>query len=111
MKFKDDIFVIDCWTDTESKENDLLNLIKRLKIYNIPILLTGHYPIKPEIQKMVDYYLFDKKNDLLMAKDFESYNVSSGRWTNMGSHRVDNALDFHHDYAIWETMRNSFNFC
>jgi autotransporter strand-loop-strand O-heptosyltransferase len=110
-KFKDDIFVIDCWTDTQSKENDLLNLIKRLKIYNVPILLTGHYPIKPEIQKMVDYYLFDKKNDLLMARDFEAYDVSSGRWTNMGSHRVDNALDFHHDYAIWETMRNSFNFC
>ena len=24
---------------------------------------------------------------------------------------VDNQHEFHHDYAIWETMRNACNFC
>jgi len=110
-KFNKDIFVIDCWPDNESKENDLISLIKVLKIYNVPILLTGHYPVKVEIQKMVDYYLFDKKNDLLLSQDFESHSVSSGRWTDMGSYRIDNEHEYHHDYAIWETMRNAFNFC
>lgn len=110
MIFDDDIFIIDCWTDTVSKENDLIGLIKILKEFNIPILLTGHYAIKPEIQKMVDYYLFDKNNDLLLEKDFESYGVSSGRWTNMGSWRTENKNEFHHDYAIWCAMRNSFAF-
>ena len=28
MIFEDDIFVIDCWTDTVNKENDLISLIK-----------------------------------------------------------------------------------
>lgn len=110
-KFKDHVFVIDNWPDTESKENDLINLIKMLKIYNIPIILAGHYPLKPEIQKMGDYYLFDKNNDILSKKDFEKYNVNSGRWTKYGGMRLDNVYEFHHDYAIWETMRNSFNFC
>ena len=110
-KFGKDIFVIDCWPDNESKENDLISLIKVLKTFNIPILLTGHYPVKPEIQKLVDYYLFDKKNDLLYHKDFEAYSVTSGRWTNMGSYRVENENEYHHDYAIWDTMRNAFNFC
>ena len=109
--YKDDIFVIDCWPNNESKENDLIELIKILKIYNIDILLTGHYPIKPEIQKMVDYYLFDKKNPLLLSHEFNEYQVASGRWSDMGDHRIDNANAFHHDYAIWEAMRNSFNFC
>lgn len=110
-QYPDDIFVIDCWPNSESKENDLVNLIRRLRIYNIPILLTGHYPIKEEIQKLVDYYLFDRNNPLLVKNEFADYNLSSGRWTQMGDYRIDNENLFHHDYAIWEAMRNSFNFC
>jgi autotransporter strand-loop-strand O-heptosyltransferase len=110
-QFKDDIFVIDSWPNTESKENDLIELINILKIYNIPILLTGHYPIKPEIQNMVDYYIFDKNNPLLVLDEYESHEVASGRWTEMPDYNVNNSMEFHHDYAIWETMRNTFNFC
>ena len=106
----DHIFVIDCWPDTESKENDLLSLIKTLKSYNIEILLSGHYPIKPEIQKMVDYYLYDKNNSLLLSHEFESHSVASGRWSDISECIVDNQHEFHHDYAIWETMKNTFNF-
>ena len=110
-QYPDDIFVIDCWPNSESKENDLINLIKRLRIYNIPILLTGHYPIREEIQKLVDYYLFDRNNPLLVKSEFAEYNLASGRWTQMADYRIENENLFHHDYAIWEAMRNSFNFC
>jgi autotransporter strand-loop-strand O-heptosyltransferase len=110
-EFKDDIFVIDCWTDSKSKENNLINLIKSLKVFKSTILLTGHYPVKPEIQKMVDYYLFDKNNPLLVKNEFNEYGVNSVRWTEMGDVRVENIPEFHHDYAIWEAMRNAFNFC
>jgi len=109
--FQDHIFVIDSWPDNESKENDLVNLIKQLKVYNIPILLTGHYPIKEEIQKLVDYYIFDKDNPILLNEDFSKYGVSSGRWTNINDTSIKNQYPYHHDYAIWETMRNAFNFC
>lgn len=110
MTFDDDIFIIDCWTDTQSKENDLIGLIKILREFNIPILLTGHYAVKPEIQSMVDYYLFDRENPLLLESEFESHGVNSSRWTNMGNWKTENKNEFHHDYAIWTTMRNSFNF-
>jgi len=109
--FNEDIFVIDSWPDNESKEQDLINLINRIKIYEIPILLTGHYPIKPEIQKMVDYYQYDKNNPLLTTDEFQDFGINSVRWTDIGSFRIENHREFHHDYAIWETMRNAFNFC
>lgn len=109
--WKDHVFVIDSWTDNESKENDLINLIKKLKTLNIDIVLSGHYPVKPEIQKMVDYYLFDKENDLLKYEEFDEYGVDSGRWTEYSTFIVSNRYEFHHDYAIWQTMRHSFNFC
>jgi autotransporter strand-loop-strand O-heptosyltransferase len=110
-QFNEDIIVIDCWPDNSSKESDLVNLIKRVKVYNIPILLTGHYPIKPEIQRMVDYYLYDKNNPILTNDHFNEFGVNSVRWTEIGDLRIENHREFHHDYAIWETMRNCFNFC
>lgn len=110
-EWSEHIFVIDSWPDNESKENDLLKLIKLLKKYNIEILLVGHYAIKPEIQKMVDYYIFDKKNPLLLQNEFEAYSFHSGRWSEMYNCKIENKLEFHHDYAIWETMRSAFNYC
>lgn len=109
--FNDDIFVIDAWIDNQSKENNLINLIKRLKVYNVPILLSTHNPIKVEIQRMVDYYIFDKNNPILTKNEYYDYGVNSLRWTDMDEIRIENLHEFHHDYAIWETMRNSFNFC
>ncbi len=109
--FNDHIFVIDSWPNNESKEDNLLRLIKTLKVFDIPILLTGHYPIKPEIQKMVDYYLYDKNNPLLIHTEFFEHAVASGRWTETDEYKIENSMEFHHDYAIWVTMRNAFNFC
>jgi len=105
------IFVIDSWPDTIEKEKTLVECITKVKEFDIEILLIGHYPIKPEIQQLVDYYIFDKKNDILVSDDFGKYDVASGRWTKVNNYYVDNKHEFHHDYAIWETMRTAFNFC
>jgi len=107
--FDDDIFIIDCWLDTKEKEKTLLNLINRIKIFNVPIILCGHYPVKPEIQKEVDYFIYDRNNDILLEKDFHEYGVVSDRWTVMNNYKIFNKVDFHHDYAIWVTMKNAFN--
>lgn len=111
-EYEKDIFVIDSWPDTENKEKDLLSCIKRLREFSgIPILLVSHYPIKPEIQKLVDYYIYDKENPILLNSEFSDYSVSSGRWTQMGNFRIDSELPYHHDYAIWTSLKNAFSFC
>jgi autotransporter strand-loop-strand O-heptosyltransferase len=109
-QFNDDVFVIDCWPDTKEKENTLIELIQKVKVYNAPIILAGHHPVKPEIQKLVDYYLYDGDNDILLEKDYKEYGINSDRWSDMGNNKVTNKVKFHHDYAIWITMRNTFNF-
>jgi autotransporter strand-loop-strand O-heptosyltransferase len=108
-KFNEDVFIIDSWTDTIEKENTLIELIKRIKVFNVPIILATHYAVKPEIQKLVDYYIYDSNNDILLEKDFNEYGVNSERWSNMGGYQIINKIDFHHDYAIWLTMKNAFN--
>lgn len=108
-QFNEDVFVIDSWPNTIEKEKTLIKLIQRLKEFNIPIILVGHYPIKQEIQELVDYYLFDKKNELVHIYEFEKYGIQSDRWTETHQYRVINKVDFHHDYSIWVTMKNAFN--
>ena len=110
--YPDDIFVVDTWPNTPEKEADLIECIRKLREFSgIPILLVSHYAIKPEIQKLVDYYLFDKDNPLLLNKDFRSVGLASGRWTSSQDYRVDNLMAYHHDYAIWRSMTHAFNFC
>lgn len=109
--FNDDIFVIDSWTDTLEKKKSLIALIKLLKIYNIPILLVSHYPVEQEIQSIVDYYIFDKENPLLFDNEFDEYNVHSSYWVNFGDFKLEAKQKFHHDYAIWKTLKTAFNFC
>lgn len=105
------IFVVDSWPDTDEKEKTLIECIDRLNEFDIEILLVSHYPIKSEIQKMVNYYLFDKNNNILTSDEFKKHDVASGRWSKVDNYRVENKYEFHHDYAIWETMRNAFNYC
>ena len=59
---------------------------------------------------MVDYYIYDKKNPLLISEEFDDHQVGSGRWTDTIDYTVSNSYEFHHDYSIWETMKNAFNF-
>ena len=107
-----DIFVLGAWPDTSEKESDLIGTINKLKeFHGIPILLISHYPIKSEIQKMVDYYIYDANNDIVKNEDFDTYGISSDRWTQMGEYRVVNKTPYHHDYAIWTSMKQAASFC
>jgi autotransporter strand-loop-strand O-heptosyltransferase len=108
-QFTEDVFVVDCWPDNKDKENVLKELLTRLKVYNCPIILCGHYPVNPEIQKLADYFIYDSNNDILLEKDYSEYGVNSDRWTDLGDFKIINKVDFHHDYAIWLTMKNAFN--
>ena len=108
--FNEDVFVVDCWTDTKEKEQVLKQLLNKLKNYGCPIVLCGHYAVNPEIVKLADYFLYIKDNDILLEKDFVEYGVNSERWTDMGTYRLTNKIDFHHDYAIWVTMKHAFKF-
>jgi autotransporter strand-loop-strand O-heptosyltransferase len=108
-QFTEDVFVVDCWPDNKDKENVLKELLRRLRVYNCPIILCGHYAVSPEIQKLADYFIYDSNNDILLEKNYDEYGVNSDRWTDLGNYKIINKVEFHHDYAIWLTMKNAFN--
>ena len=109
-EFNDDIFVIGEYVNFEKKENTLISLINNLKQFNIPILLSGHYPVKPEIQKMVNYYLFDKDNPFLTAPGFGKYGMASTYvWIETNDWKSEIRASSG-DYAEWTLIRNAVNY-
>lgn len=110
MDFENDIFVIGEFINSKRKEEVLISLISSLKQFNIPILLTGHYPVSSEIQEMCDYYLFDKENPMLSKYDMGDYGIEClNYWVETNDWDVYLHSDSH-DYCVWTLMRNATNF-
>lgn len=61
----DDIIIINAYPNTIEREAILKNCIKQLKKTNIEIMLVTHYPVKREIQQLVDYFIYDIRNPML----------------------------------------------
>ena len=105
------VFVVGAYTDTLYKEKILVKCLKRLKEFNIPIILCTHFPVIDEIQQLVDHYIFDEKNELLYFDDTKSvvgWYLNDMRYIESDYYKAYSWTDFHHDYAVLTNMRNGF---
>lgn len=108
--FDNDIFVIGEYVNSQKKEETLVSLINKLKQFDIPILLSGHFPVNPEIQKMVDFYVFDKNNPVLNINDYKKYGYHpSLLFTETNKWRINLGVGSC-DYAEWTLLQNAVNF-
>jgi len=64
ITYNDDIFVIDCYPNTEEKMGFLRDSITRTKLTGKPIAIVTHYPLPQDILEQVDYVIYDKHNPL-----------------------------------------------
>ena len=59
-----ELVVIGTYPDTKAREDLTIACIKSAKELGRPIMLVSHYPVHPDVQKMVDYYIYDAHNPL-----------------------------------------------
>jgi hypothetical protein len=62
---KDEIIIITSYPDTTTRKKLTKECINSFKKTNRKIILVSHYPVDIEMQKMVDYYIFDKNNIMI----------------------------------------------
>jgi len=106
------IFLVTAWTDTIEKEKMLVKCIKKLKEFNVPILLAvQHIPVIDEIQKLVNYYIFDNSNEILPFEKFEEARLRSYRYTSVSNYKVVNWEKYNHHYAVLSNIKKAFLFC
>lgn len=111
------LFIVGCHIDS-CEEQDLLmeNLLKIKECFSSPILLVSHKFVDINILNLVDYFIYDRFNPLLNHKDYIKYICSTGNklsnvfWFENSEIRIKRINEFRHDYAVWTSMQNAFNF-
>ena len=73
MTRKNDIFLIMAYTPDRFKENLLRDLINGLRELDQDILLVSHTIQSQDIIDSVDYYLYDKENELLYDPEIKYF--------------------------------------
>ena len=63
-------YVLLCHCDTEEKIEVLKKNIEELKNQNKNIILVSNFPIPFEIQKEVDFYFYDRRNEVLLSNNW-----------------------------------------
>ena len=61
----DDLIIINAYPDTVERRTILKNSLEQFKKTNKEILLVTHYPADIEIQQLVDYFIYDRRNEML----------------------------------------------
>ena len=105
IEYNDDIFIVDCYPNTEEKLNLLKNTIEKVKKTGKPIALVSHMIVPTEVQESVDYFIYDKQNKL-------SENYSLNFWLIMHkSIKVVTHLDkSYHGLSVLSSMKNASTF-
>lgn len=58
-------FIITTYCNTDKKVDELKKCIQNLKQFNTDILIHAHYPLDLNIQKSVNYYIYDSTNPII----------------------------------------------
>ncbi len=64
-----DIILIGAYPNTPEKEQQVMECVESLKCADKEIILATHCPISLELQKMVDYFVYDSDNYLITDWD------------------------------------------
>ena len=104
MKNKDEVIIVGTFPNLESRVQLTKDTINSLKPLGRDIMLLSHYPVDEEIQKMVDYYIYDAYNPLT----FHSYYTRFYRW-NDDYHAEININGLKNSNQSLTVLTNMFN--
>lgn len=102
----DEAVVITTYPAIQAIVDTTIECIKSIKQTGKKIILTSHLPIPEELQKLVDYCIYDK-NNILTNHTFYGYT-----WFDYGSWKVDLLLagennDIYHGPAVYTNYYNA----
>jgi len=105
----DSIVVILSHANTEQKRNLLKRCLESIKSEKV---IVSNYPVEPEFQMKSNWVLYTNKNEILLQKDFQRYNVDySYSWKFEDGETVYIPAEFEHGYAVYCLIRRALLFC
>lgn len=97
------LIILDTYPNTLRNEELLIESINAYKKLSFDILLVSHYPISSDIQKLVNYVIYDSNNDFLPARFTPHW------WCQVHGYQVD-VYNGGHSLPICRNMMLSISF-
>ena len=69
----DEVIIISTYPDTSKRKKLTLECIESFKKTKRKIILTSHYPVSEDIQRMVDYYIYDENNAMITNSYYDHF--------------------------------------
>ena len=101
------LVVILSHADTEDKIEILIESINSIKKQNYDILISSHINIPDYINDMVDYFIYDKENELIMYDEYTSKPNIVFVWMKALGYEQHYPIKFNHAYAVLELIKNA----
>lgn len=100
--------IIGTYPNTSKRTQLTIDCIRSLKPLNRKIILVSHYPVSEEIQKMVDYYLFDKENPLTHHSYYTKfYNITNQYHAEIN---INGLKDTNQSFTVYTNLVNAMYF-
>jgi hypothetical protein len=103
---KNDIVIVTSHADNIEKLYLLKKSIAELVKQKRTILLSSHLPVPDEILNMVDYYIYDRDNDLILPTEQPPIIY----WINFGKYEQTYVFNTTHIYAALKLLMNALSF-
>ena len=105
---KKEIILVTSYCNTKNKVEILEKLLKKLHSFGKKIFLVTHYPIPEFLNKYLDFYFYDKDNEII--KDPKYMGTA---WLNGGNFTVStkDVVEGSTVYAVLKSIFNGLNIC
>jgi hypothetical protein len=108
MISEDSVIIVLSHANNEWRKHLLKECLKSLKG---EIILSTNYPVDFETQKMCDWVVYNKKNEILPKEEYSKYNVFFNYWYyNTENQYTEISLDFDHGYAAYTLIKQGVKF-
>lgn len=97
-----EILLVGAYCDTAVKLKALERLLTQAKDLHMPVLVFGRYPLPERVQRLCDYWLFDKSNPIISDHVISHWNRVHGR--------VISNLFLDYGFAALDQMTKSLGF-
>jgi hypothetical protein len=110
----DDIIVVTAYPNTPAKIDVLKRCLLQLKKTNKEILLCSHYPANEDILSLVNYYVYDSRNEIISKEEYVQYidKDSSYYYSDADAFifYIRNLYDYYHYFAIYQLFEVAFKY-
>lgn len=104
---EEEAIIIGTYPNTSKRNQLTIDCIRSLKPLNRKIILVSHYPVSEEIQKMVDYYIFDKENPLTHHSYYTKfYNITNEYHAEIN---INGLKDTNQSFTVYTNLINAMN--